>query len=198
MPAVGKKLDSMLFWGDRVLLCNLDDLNVAQLQLVAARRAVIFAYFSTHGERRFLCQQIEFRKRLVGNMSLHHDTLNNAASIAQQEKANLPARSLVVEPALEGYLLPLVVFEVFNVGVVPRHANESKMLEKTALNIPNGKLRFKQKRCENGYAIQSELLLSTVVREELPQDGTWSRCSTLAEQDEAPRSSTFVLETTRR
>jgi hypothetical protein len=56
-------------------------------------------------------------EHLFADGGLRHDGLNEARAVAHGQEVNLPARAPVVQPALDGDGLPLVLGDVFDIHV---------------------------------------------------------------------------------
>ena len=117
MAAVEEKVDAVLLRRNRIVVRRADDLQALDVDLVAARRPLVGACRPRNDDRRFLAQMIRRRKQLVADGSLRHHGLNEAGTVAQDEEMNLPARTPVVQPPLDGDLFTLVLADVFDENV---------------------------------------------------------------------------------
>ena len=110
-------IDAVLLRRDRKVVRGADDLQVLDVDLVAARRALVGASRAGDDHRSLLREMIGAREQLVSDRRLRHHGLDEAASVPQDEEMNLPARTPVVKPPLDGDFLALVPADVFDVGV---------------------------------------------------------------------------------
>src|SRR6476659_8608361 len=99
VSVIHQEFSPVLLRRDRVIVNLLKNFSCYYVDLITARSATIRAHgaFDYHG--RFLAQSLERIPDFFANRALHGDTLDNAGSIAQLRKSNLPARAHVVEPS---------------------------------------------------------------------------------------------------
>ena len=117
VAAVEQVVDAVLLRRDRVVVRLADDLERLDVDLVAARRALVGARRAGDDDRGFLRQMIGGLEHLVADRGLRHHRLDEAGAVAERQEVDLAARPAVVQPALDGDFLALVLADVFDVDV---------------------------------------------------------------------------------
>ncbi len=117
VPAVEQEVDAVLLRRDRVVVRGADDLEPLDVDLVAARRALVGARGAGDDDRGFLRQVIGGLEQLLADRRLRHHRLDEAGAVADGEEMDLAARAAVVQPPLDGDLLAFVLADVFDVDV---------------------------------------------------------------------------------
>jgi len=122
MPIRHQKFDAVIFWRDRIIGGDLDDLDIFHRQLVSARRARFGARHACENDGRFLRQFFRRVERFRRNVFLENDGLNKASSVAEFQELQFALVGLVREPALERDRFTDVLRNALDVNVVC-HAN---------------------------------------------------------------------------
>ena len=126
MAAVEQVVDAVLLRRDRVVVRRADDLEALDVDLVAARRALVGARRAGDDDRRFLRQMVGGLEQLLADRGLRHHRLDEAGAVADDQEMDLAARSAVVQPPLDGDLFAFVLADVFDVDV---HSSNSVMAD---------------------------------------------------------------------
>ena len=123
---VHQVVDAVLLRRDGVVVRLADDLEAADVELVAARRAGIGADRAGHDDGALLAEVIGRDEDLGADRGLRHHRLDEAGAVADGQEVQLPARPPVVQPALERDGLADVPGDVLDVG---RHGDYSKLVD---------------------------------------------------------------------
>src|SRR5690242_18358244 len=99
MPVFHQKPNAVLLRLNGERLGDLNDVDVLDIQLVAARRALILANGSHECQRRFLRQGRGLCKLLVADGSLADHGLDIARSIPHDEELKFAARAAMAQPS---------------------------------------------------------------------------------------------------
>jgi hypothetical protein len=91
----------------------LDDLDLRDADLVAAGSALLGANFAGDDDAGFLGEALEGVKG-VGRLFQRADTLDHAGSVAKDGKKELAGFAKIVEPALDGDFLAVVLACLFD------------------------------------------------------------------------------------
>ena len=121
-----QEVDAVRLGRDRVALGRRDDLGVRDGHFVAADAALLGANGPGHRERGLLAEPLELLEKLVGDLALFDDALAQTRAVADDQKLDLAAGPAVVQPAIQRYFLPDVIFQLVDVnGVVLGHTSGS-------------------------------------------------------------------------
>ena len=117
VPAVHQVVDAVFLRRDGVVLRFGHDLELADVELEAARRPGVGAHRAGDDDGALLRQVIGASEGLVAHRRLRHDALDEPGAVAQGQEVDLAARPAVVQPAAEGHRLAGVAGDVFDVDV---------------------------------------------------------------------------------
>ncbi|GJQ21885.1 MAG: hypothetical protein HBSIN02_22400 [Bacteroidia bacterium] len=106
VAAIDQELHAMFLGCDGIILRDLNDLEVVKVKFDAAGRSIVFAYFPSQGDRRFLSEAVEEIEDVIRNLPFDHDALDNAGPVTKKDKPDFAARSFVVHPPLKLDVLP--------------------------------------------------------------------------------------------
>src|SRR4051795_909478 len=104
MTVVHQEVGAVLFRRNRILRRGPEDLERFDTKLDAAGRTSFFPHRAGDAHRRFLRRRIRRRPRLLGHFLLEDDALQVSAAIPHDRKLQLPRRTLVVQPPIDGDL----------------------------------------------------------------------------------------------
>ena len=120
VAAVEQEVDAVLLRRDRVVVRRADDFHALDVDLVAARRALVGARRAGDHDRGFLREVIRRLEQILADRRLRHHRLDEAGAVAHGEEMDLAARAAVVKPPLDGDLFALVLADVLDVDVSHR------------------------------------------------------------------------------
>ena len=115
MAAIEQVVDAVFLRGDRVVVRLANDLEVPDVDLVAARGALVGARGAGDDDRRLLREMVGGLEQLLADRGLRHHRLNEAAAVAHDQEMDLAARSTIVQPALDGDFLAFVLADLIDV-----------------------------------------------------------------------------------
>src|SRR3954453_23033882 len=104
MAVVHQKVGAVLLRRNRILRRRAEDFEGLDAELDAAGRASLFPDGAGDAHRRFLRRRIRRRPRFLGHFLLEDDALQIPAAIPHDRKLQLPRRTLVVQPPIDGDL----------------------------------------------------------------------------------------------
>ena len=116
MPPIEQIVDAVLFRRNRIVDRRAHDLEVRDVELVAARCAAVGAHRAVHDQRGFLRQVIGLLELLVADGSLRHDGLDESGAVAHRQKMDLSARAAIVQPPADGDRFALAAGNLIDVG----------------------------------------------------------------------------------
>ncbi len=93
----------MLFWGDRILISCMDQLDLGDIKLVATRRTGIGTNLAGHAHCALEGQLVREGKRLGSHGRLEHDTLEYTAAVTQAHKDQAALLGTMGDPAGESH-----------------------------------------------------------------------------------------------
>src|SRR6266849_998177 len=114
-----EKVHAVFFQRDgiRIILGNaLDDLHVADVELVATGGTLVGADLAFDDHTRFLGQRLDRVEYFRRNRVLWHHTLDHTRAVTKLRKQQLPALAQVVEPAADGDGLAFVFADLNDGG----------------------------------------------------------------------------------
>ena len=97
---IHQEVDAVFLRRDREVVRLAHDLEARDVDLVAARRALVRARGAVHDDGALLREVVGPRERLVADGGLGHDGLDEAGSVADLQKVDLAARSAVASQPL--------------------------------------------------------------------------------------------------
>src|ERR1700704_100036 len=109
MTMIHQELGAVFFWRDGIIVDFLKHLSIHDIDLITTRRPLVGAHLAADLNSRFLAQRFQLFPQLRRNRILQNHALHNTAAVAQLWKQNLAARTQVVNPTLERYLLANVM-----------------------------------------------------------------------------------------
>src|SRR5262250_102213 len=119
---VEQELDAVLLRLNRILGGEVDDAELVDAELESTRRAVVAANRPPNCDGRLGRHLVDRLERFGRDVLDPRDALQVPRAVAHDQEADLPLRSLLVDPSLEQDGFPDVVAELADVDPVPRHS----------------------------------------------------------------------------
>ncbi len=117
VAAIHQVINAVFLWRNGVVTGFVYDLETAGDQLVTAGLPRVFLDHAGDDDGAFLAEVIGPGKGGLVDVAFPHDDLDEARAVANRQEMNLPARSAVVEPALDGDGRADVVADLVDIGM---------------------------------------------------------------------------------
>ena len=103
----------MFFWLNRIIHAFADDDEIFDGELVATRRACVFAHRASDVNAGFLRQLLEPRPHFSRDLLLHQDALHEAGTVACNYEGDFAVTARGLDPTAHGNAITDVLAEIF-------------------------------------------------------------------------------------